>query len=51
MAGDEVPPGSFVRALLRKLAHELLKSGPEFPVVPVLADEGQRLHPAQLVER
>jgi hypothetical protein len=42
--GDEVPLGRFVRALLRQLHHELLKSGPEFPVLV----EGQRLHPAQL---
>jgi hypothetical protein len=45
-AGDEVPLGRFIRALLRQLVHELLKSGPEFPVLA----EGQRLHPAQLVE-
>jgi hypothetical protein len=45
--GDEVPLGRFVLALLRQLVQGLLKSGPEFP--PVLA-EGQRLHPAQLIE-
>jgi hypothetical protein len=36
----------FVRTLLRQLVQELLKSRPEFPVLA----EGQRLHPAQLVE-
>jgi hypothetical protein len=36
----------FVRTLLRQLVQELLKSGPEFPVLA----EGQRLHPAQLIE-
>jgi hypothetical protein len=41
--GDEVPPGRFVRTLLRQLVQELLKSGPEFPVLA----EGQRLHPAR----
>jgi hypothetical protein len=44
--GNEVPLGRFVRTLLRQLVQELLKSGPEFPVLA----EGQRLHPAQLVE-
>jgi hypothetical protein len=41
--GDEVPLGRFVRTLFRQLIQELLKSGPEFPVLA----EGQRLHPAQ----
>jgi hypothetical protein len=37
--GDEVPLGRFVRrTLLRQLVQELLKSGPEFPVLA----EGQR---------
>ena len=31
LAGDEVSLGCFVRALLRKMAQALLKSGPEFP--------------------
>jgi hypothetical protein len=44
--GDEVPLGRFVRTHLRQLVQELLKSGPKFPVLA----EGQRLHPAQLVE-
>jgi hypothetical protein len=44
--GDEVPLGRFVRTLLHQLVQELLKSGPEFPALA----EGQRLHPAQLVE-
>ena len=30
---DEVPLGRFVRTLLRQLVQELLKSGPEFPVL------------------
>jgi hypothetical protein len=29
--GDEVPPGRFVRTLLRQLVQELLKPGPESP--------------------
>jgi hypothetical protein len=45
--GDEVPLGSFVHTFLRQLHQELLKSGPEFPVLA----EGQRLQPAQLVDR
>jgi hypothetical protein len=36
----------FVRTLLRQLVQELLESGPGFPVLA----EGQRLHPAQLIE-
>jgi hypothetical protein len=44
--GDKAPLGRFVRPLLRQLVQELLKSGAEFPVLA----EGQRLHPAQLVE-
>jgi hypothetical protein len=31
--GNEVPSGRFVRTLLRQLVQELLKSGPEFPVL------------------
>jgi hypothetical protein len=46
VVGDEVPLGRFVRTLLRQLVQELLKSGPGFPVLA----EGQRLHPAQLIE-
>jgi hypothetical protein len=38
--------GCFVRTLLRQLVQELLKSGAELPVLA----EGQRLHPAQLIE-
>jgi hypothetical protein len=46
--GDEVPLGRFVRTHLRQLMlQELLKSGPEFPVLA----EGQRLHPAKLPAR
>jgi hypothetical protein len=49
--GDEVPLGRFVRTLLRQLVQEdLLKSGPEFPVLADWPKQGQRLHPAQLVE-
>jgi hypothetical protein len=43
--GDEVPLGRFVRTFLRQLVQELLKSGPEFPVLA----EGQVVspHPAR----
>jgi hypothetical protein len=44
--GDEVPFDRFVRTFLHQLHQELLKSGPEFPVLA----EGQRLHPVQPVE-
>jgi hypothetical protein len=54
--GDEVPLGRFARALLRQLAEELLKSGPEFPALaggqrlrPQLAEMGCLLIPALLV--
>jgi hypothetical protein len=36
---DKVPLGRFARTRLRQLVQELLKSGPEFPVLA----EGQRL--------
>jgi hypothetical protein len=43
--GDEAPLGRFVRAVLRQLVQELLKSGPEFPVLA----EGPKTKPTKIV--